>query len=59
MKIQIIVDGVERTFQGDYHELHNQDWSGRVRDLLDDVYELKREADEDYAYRNPQAYELI
>lgn len=39
MRLTIIVDGVEREYQGDYYELHSKDWSGRVRDLLDDVNE--------------------
>lgn len=39
MKIQIIIDGIERTYQGDYDELHNRDWNGRVREQLDDVLE--------------------
>jgi len=37
MLITINVDGIERTYQGDYDELHNRDWSERVRDLLDTV----------------------
>ena len=37
MQVTIIIDGVERTYQGDYDELHNFDWNIRVRDLLDCV----------------------
>ena len=40
MKITITVDGIERTYQGDYHELHSKDWSGRVRDMIDDAQEM-------------------
>ena len=37
MRVTIIIDGVERTYQGDYDELYNSDWNIRVRDLLDCV----------------------
>lgn len=37
MNITINIDGIERTYQGDYDELHNRDWNERVRDLLDSV----------------------
>jgi len=37
MKVTITVDDIERTYQGDYDELHNQDWNERVRDLLDTI----------------------
>jgi hypothetical protein len=37
MKVEIIVDGITRTFKGDYDTLHNNDWDGTVRDLLDTV----------------------
>lgn len=37
MIIKINIDGIERTYQGDYDELHNQDWDEHVRDLLDNV----------------------
>lgn len=39
MKVTIIIEGVERTFQGDYYELHTGDWNERVRDLLDQMKE--------------------
>lgn len=39
MKVTIIIEGVERTFQGDYYELHTRDWNERVRNLLDDMKE--------------------
>ena len=39
MKVTIIIEGVERTFEGDYYELHNHDWNKMVRDLLDDMKE--------------------
>ncbi len=35
MKVTITVEGIERTFQGDYYELHCRDWNDRVRDMLD------------------------
>lgn len=37
MEITITINGIERTYQGDYDELHNRDWNGRVRDQLDDA----------------------
>lgn len=41
MKITITIDGVERTYQGDYDELHNRDWNGRMREFIDDVKEYQ------------------
>lgn len=43
MKIEIIIDGVSRVYVGDYDELHNRDWDGRVREHLDDVKEYNEE----------------
>jgi hypothetical protein len=37
MKITIAVDGIERTYYGDYDEMHNRDWNEQVRDLLDTI----------------------
>ena len=39
MKVTITINGIERTYQGDYDELHNRDWNIRVTDLLDYVDE--------------------
>lgn len=41
MKVTINIDGVEREYQGSYDELHGRDWSGRMRDFLDDVKEYQ------------------
>ena len=41
MTITIIIDGVEREYQGDYEELHNRDWNERVRKQLDEVHEYE------------------
>lgn len=35
--ITIIVNGVPRTYKGDYDDLYNQDWDQVVRDLIDTV----------------------
>lgn len=43
MKITIIIDGVERTYQGSYEELHNRDWNERIREHLDDVKQYNEE----------------
>lgn len=37
MQITITIDGVERTYQGDYYELHTKDWNEIVRLMLDDA----------------------
>jgi hypothetical protein len=37
MEIKISIDGIERTFIGEYEQLHNNDWDAYVRDLLDTV----------------------
>lgn len=39
MKVTIIIEGIERTYQGEYEELHNRDWNERVREHLDDAKE--------------------
>lgn len=36
-EISISINGVERTYQGDYHQLHNNDWSEIIRERLDEV----------------------
>jgi hypothetical protein len=35
MEITITINGVERTFKGDYYTLHNNDWNDIVRDIID------------------------
>jgi hypothetical protein len=45
MKVNIIIDGVVRTFQGDYDELHSRDWNERIRIHLDDVKEYQENKD--------------
>ena len=40
MQVTITINGIERTYQGDYDELHNMDWNIRVRDLLDSADEV-------------------
>lgn len=42
MKVTIIIEGVERTFEGDYYELHTGDWNERVRDFLNDVEDYNK-----------------
>ena len=37
MIIEITVDGITRTYQGDYDELSNRDWTERVQNMLDTV----------------------
>ena len=39
MKVTITIEGIERTYQGDYDELHNRNWDLRVREHLDDAKE--------------------
>ena len=42
MEMVITIDGLSRTYQGDYDELHCRDWDKRVRDLLDDVEDYNK-----------------
>lgn len=37
MEVIITVDGITRTFKGDYDTLHNNSWDATVQDLLDTV----------------------
>jgi len=39
MKITISIEGIERTYQGSYDELHNRDWNERIQGHLDDAKE--------------------
>ena len=50
MKVTIDVDGLERTFQGSYDELHNRDWNERVRDMLDCSNDLEKMPPEEYPF---------
>ena len=34
MEIKITVNGIERTYKGDYQTLHNNEWNDIVRDIL-------------------------
>jgi hypothetical protein len=37
MQITITTDaGITHTYVGDYHELHNKDWGGIIREIIDD-----------------------
>jgi hypothetical protein len=40
MIIEITLDGITRTFQGEYHEMYNRDWNERVQDLIDTHYPI-------------------
>lgn len=42
MEIEITSNGITRTFQGSYEELHNLDWNQRVQELLDSALEYDR-----------------
>jgi hypothetical protein len=35
MEITITVNGIERRYKGDYYEMHANDWSDIVRDMID------------------------
>ena len=37
IEISIAVNGVERTYQGDYDELHNNNWNEIVQERLDEA----------------------
>ncbi len=37
MTITITINGIERTYQGDYDELHNIEWNDKVREMIDSV----------------------
>jgi len=39
MKVTIIINGIVRTFAGEYEELHNRDWNERMRGHIDDAKE--------------------
>jgi hypothetical protein len=42
MKIEITMEGVTRTLQGDYDELFNQDWCEIVRDFIDTAHDWEK-----------------
>jgi hypothetical protein len=35
MEITITVNGISRNYQGDYYEMHANEWSDIVRDMID------------------------
>jgi hypothetical protein len=35
MEITITVNGISRTYQGDYYQMHNTEWNDVVRDIID------------------------
>ena len=37
IEISIIVNGVERTYRGDYDKLHNNNWNEIVRERTDEA----------------------
>ena len=37
IEIKITVNGVERTYQGDYDELHNNKWSEIIQERLEEA----------------------
>jgi len=39
-KITITVDGTDRNYQWDYDDVHANDWSKIVRDMVDNVKEF-------------------
>lgn len=41
MVVEIIVDGLKRTYQGYYEELHSRDWNERLQDLIDTAHEYE------------------
>lgn len=41
MKVTIIVDGIERNYEGDYDTMYNRDWDEEVRELLDKAKEYE------------------
>lgn len=43
MTITITIDGVERTYQGEYDELHNRDWNERIQAQLDNAHEYEKD----------------
>ena len=36
--IEVTINGITRTYSGDYHELHSQDWNEQIREQLDREY---------------------
>lgn len=40
MKITIIIDGLERIYNGGYEELHTKDWNQNIQEHLDDAKEF-------------------
>ncbi len=43
MEITIEVNGISRTFKGDYDTMHNVDWNEEVRDMLDSEYSREQQ----------------
>jgi hypothetical protein len=42
IEINITINGIERTYRGDYHTMHANDWSDIIRERLDEVVSDER-----------------
>jgi hypothetical protein len=48
LEIQITVNGISRTYQGDYDTMHANEWSDIVREMIDSqVSEERNHAQDD------------
>lgn len=50
MEITINVDGLERTYRGDYECMHTSNWNELVRDMIDASNDMQKE---------PSGYDLF
>lgn len=51
-EVRISVNGLERVYQGEFHEVYNRNWNERVHDALEAILEFEEERNRDHAYDN-------
>ena len=50
MKVTIDVDGLERTYRGDYDCMHTSNWNELVRDMIDASNDMEKMPPEEYPF---------
>lgn len=43
MQVEITINGITRTYNGDYDQMHNVEWNDEVCDLLDKLYSYEQD----------------
>lgn len=47
MEIKIIINGIERNYEGDYETMHSKNWDVVMQDFLDVIYSQEQNYKDD------------